>query len=951
MQWFRNSSGKIILALATVLVLLCSVCGSDVSADSRARTVKAGFFDYAGYHAKDKDNQHVGYSEDFFCMMQRYTKLHYEYVDSEMSWIELFDALEQGDIDLLSPVRWTPERAQSFDFTHSIGRNYTQLTSRNSDLRFAVHNNDYSSLNGARIALLKDSCHNKNLEHLAQQYHFSYVPVVYGKADELAEALQKGEVDLIVSSSLRKTKDERIITRFAPEEFYAVVRKGDKELLDELNYGIEQMDINEGDWRNNLYYKNYLRGNNKMLSFSQRELDYIADVKAGRKEITATVRTDLNPFVYQKDGEAAGIVPEYFAYLMQMAGLPYKLIMPKSNVEYQQWLREGRVDVFVSSFADEAAHNKYGIATESYLRLNISRVTRKDFSGEIKSIAGLPVNAKKHIHMERDIAVNVKWINKPTRDEALQAVSSGQADACYVYSNMVDKYIRQHPDCNLVYTPLTNPTDEFHVIVAPRADNELASIINKCIKVDNGRELDELVKKHMEYGSGKFNLKQFLADNPLYILVCMLMLIAAGYIFYLNMVMRKGAQQLAAERLQYAEKLQQQNKQLEVSMEAAQKANIAKQQFLFNMSHDIRTPMNAILGFTDLSLHNLENKVKLEDYLQKIRRSGDNLLSLINNVLEMARIETGNQQVHEEVCNVKDLLDSITIPFEVDIKAKKLNFTVENKVQHQELWLDKTLIRQIIVNLLSNAIKYTPEGGMIHYKVEELPDEREGYCLIRATVQDNGSGISKEFLPHIFDQFEREQTSTTNKIIGSGLGMAIVKRMIEILDADIKIDSELGKGTTVCCTFEHRIAAKQEGRQEAAQQRITHKQLAGKRILLAEDNDLNAEIAMTVMENVGLAVERAKDGVECVEMLKAAAAHSYDLVLMDVQMPRLNGYEATMRIRKLEDAAKREIPIVAMTANAFAEDKQKALEAGMNDFLPKPVDVQKLLAVLAKLLP
>lgn len=945
-KW-RSYSGKVLLALVGVLLIIFSALSFDAYADGKLRNVKVGFFEYSGYHEFSEEGKlRLGYGEDFLRLLQRYTNLGYEYVDTEKSWSELFLMLQNGEIDMLSPVGWTPERAQYYDFSHSIGRYYTQITSRSDDYRFTVHNNDYSSLNGTRIGVLKSSGRIRDLERLAQEHNFHYTAVAYANNVELSKALQDKKIDLIVASSLRKTPNERIITKFALQDFFVIVRKGDKQLLDEINYGIEQMDINEGDWRNSLFYQNYLEPVNKTLNFSKRELDYIAAVKAGQKKIVATVRRDMDPFAYTENGQAMGIVPEYFAYLMQMAGLPYEIVVPESNTQYMQWLREGKVDVFMSNYAGGQETYNYGPASESYLRLNISRVTRKNFHGEIKSLAMLKANQHKSYEESQD--KNAKIIIKPTREEMMRAVCNNEVDACYVYSYVVDKFIRQHPECNLTYTPLTNVVDEFKVVVAPQTDHELASIINKCIKVDNGREMNEIVRKHMTYGGDGFSLKKFFADNPLYILLVFLTVIISVYIFILNNRMRQNAQQLAHERLQFAVKMQEQNVQLAASMAAEKRANMAKRQFLFNMSHDIRTPMNAILGFTDLAAQNLTDKTKLKDYLDKIRRAGDNLLSLINNVLEMSRIETGKQQVHEEVCNVAELVKSIMVSFDADVQTKRIKLLVDADVKHNYLWIDSTLVRQIVVNLISNAIKYTPAGGTVNYIVKELPSEREGYCQIQAVIQDNGIGISKKFLPHIFDQFEREDTETATKVEGSGLGMAIVKRTLDLLGAKIRIESEPGKGTTVYTLFEHRIAEQPDAAKEQAQGEVVKAQLAGKRILLAEDNDLNAEIAMTILTAAGLKVERAADGEQCVSLLEQAEAGYYDLILMDVQMPKLNGYEATRRIRALADVAKRTIPIVAMTANAFAEDKKKALEAGMDDFMPKPVDVKKLLALVAK---
>ena len=947
MRKWRSYSGKVLLALVGVLLIIFSALSFDAYADGKLRNVKVGFFEYSGYHEFSEDGKlRLGYGEDFLRLLQRYTNLGYEYVDTEKSWSELFLMLQNGDIDMLSPVGWTPERAQYYDFSHSIGRYYTQITSRSDDYRFTVHNNDYSSLNGTRIGVLKSSGRIRDLERLAQEHNFHYMAVAYTNNVELSKALQDKEIDLIVASSLRKTPNERIITKFALQDFFVIVRKGDKQLLDEINYGIEQMDINEGDWRNRIFYQNYLEPVNKTLNFSQRELDYIAAVKAGQKKIVATVRRDIDPFAYTENGQAMGIVPEYFAYLMQMAGLPYETVLPESNTQYMQWLREGKVDVFMSNYAGGQEVYNYGPASESYLRLNISRVTRKNFHGEIKSLAML--NTNKHKRYEESQDKNAKIVVEPTREAMMRAVCNGEADACYVYSYVVDKFIRQHPDCNLTYTPLTNVVDEFKVVVAQQTDHELASIINKCIKVDNGREMNEIVRKHMTSGVEGFSLKKFFADNPLYILLVFLTLIISVYIFILNNRMRQNAQQLAHERLQFAVKMQEQNVQLEASMAAEQQANMAKRQFLFNMSHDIRTPMNAILGFTDLAAHNLTDKEKLADYLGKIRYAGDNLLSLINNVLEMSRIETGKQQVHEENYETHNIVKAVMVSFEAAVKAKNINFILDSNVVHTRLWVDPMLIRQVMVNLISNAIKYTPEGGTVIYRLRELPSEKAGYCKIQAVVQDNGIGISKEFLPHIFEQFEREQTQTASKVEGSGLGMAIVKKIVDALGAKISIESEQGKGTTVSIIFEHRIAEETDAVKDSTS-KVTVEQLAGKRLLLAEDNDLNAEIAMTILTAAGLKVERAADGEQCVSLLEQAEAGYYDLILMDVQMPKLNGYEATRRIRALADAAKRTIPIVAMTANAFAEDKKKALEAGMDDFMPKPVDVKKLLALVAKL--
>lgn len=945
MKKYKSIITRICIAFMLTVCVIFALSEQRTQAGSEPRTVKVGFFEFNGYHEINDNGKMSGYGYDFLKLLQRYADLNYEYVGYYNSWEEMKQMLLKGEIDMVTSAKKMPEREQLYAYSKPIGISYAQITARNNDYRYYIHNDDYSSLNGAKIGVLKGSSRIPDLAALAAKHGFTYQMVEYANESDLSRALKNGSVDLLATSSLRKYTQERIIAKFAPEEFYAIVRKDDKALLSEINYGIEQMNLYEGDWTGRLYYKNYAQQASKELIFSQRELEYIEEVQAGRKKIVVTVPTDLDPYAYIENGKLKGIIPDYFAYLMQMAGLPYENLICYSRGQYKDILRNQSANVYMATRTSMLEDFSTGISTDSYMQLNIARVTRKNFSGQIKSVAILPGNEHR---LEENIATDVKWVQQSTREGVLNAVALGMADAGYVYNYIAYQYIREHPDCDLVYTTLNTPVHSLHINITDSTDHELASILNKCIKADEGHQLDAIVRQHLVYDVPVITLRQFVQKNPWYVLLGFIILTVGGYIIYLNSRMRKSAQQLADERLEYAEKLQAKNKELEISMKAEQQANLAKRQFLFNMSHDIRTPMNAILGFTQLAEKHLDDTARTADYLGKINRSGANLLALINNVLEMSRIETGKQKVHEEICDVEELIESILVSFDADVQAKKLQFTEKHEVIHKKLWLDATMIRQIVVNLLSNAVKYTPKGGKILYSIKELPSEREGYCYVQCIVKDNGIGMSKEFLPHIFEQFEREQTTTAGKVEGSGLGMAIVKRMLDMLGAQIKVESELGKGTTITVLFEHRYVENEAEGSEQKKQAYAADSFAGKRVLLAEDNNLNAEIAMAVLGEAGLLVERATNGEECVHLIEQHESGYYDVVLMDVQMPELNGYEATRLIRSLEDEGKRSILIIAMTANAFAEDKEKALEAGMDDFLPKPVNVQKMLALLAK---
>lgn len=389
---------------------------------------------------------------------------------------------------------------------------------------------------------------------------------------------------------------------------------------------------------------------------------------------------------------------------------------------------------------------------------------------------------------------------------------------------------------------------------------------------------------------------------------------------------------------------------LEEALHQVELANEAKSAFLFNMSHDIRTPMNAILGFSSLLRMHKEEPEKILDYTEKIEKSGEYLLSLINNVLELSRIESGKSQLDEAIIDTKELNDAVCYLFENQMKAKQISFTRTLRTTHRFIYADKVKLQEILLNLLSNACKYTPPGGKVSFDVCSAPSQEEGVELFTSTIRDNGIGMTKEFLAHIFEAFTRARSSTESRQPGFGLGMGIAKKLTELMGGTITVESEPGKGTTFTVSIPHRIAKCPEKEFYAEQSVLPDTVLQGRRILLAEDNDLNAEIAEELLKDAGLLVERARDGIECLAMLEKKKAGWYDLILMDIQMPNMDGYKATTIIRRLEDPELSKIPIIAMTANAFAEDKAKAIALGMNAHVAKPIDMKVLKRVMENVL-
>ena len=388
--------------------------------------------------------------------------------------------------------------------------------------------------------------------------------------------------------------------------------------------------------------------------------------------------------------------------------------------------------------------------------------------------------------------------------------------------------------------------------------------------------------------------------------------------------------------------------ELEKAVYEAKCANEAKTRFLFNMSHDIRTPMNAIIGFADLLEKHIDEKERVRDYIGKIKSSSEFLLSLINYVLETARIESGKTTLKKEVCCASRLIESLIDVFEPEVCKKGLTYSYTKDIEHEYVMGDETKVREIFINIIGNSLKYTPAGGKITIDIREIPFDRENYIAYKIVVEDTGIGMSEDYLPHIFEEFSREHTSTESKVVGTGLGLPIVKALIDLMGGTIEIESEAGKGTKTTVMIPFEIATQEQILEEKQKEKeFVPEDIKEKRMLVAEDNELNAEITLTVLKEKGLLVERAANGKECVEMLKEKPADYYDMILMDIQMPEMDGYQATEMIRNLGDS-RAAVPIVAMTANAFEEDRQKALDAGMNAHVSKPVDMYVLFRVMAK---
>ena len=463
-----------------------------------------------------------------------------------------------------------------------------------------------------------------------------------------------------------------------------------------------------------------------------------------------------------------------------------------------------------------------------------------------------------------------------------------------------------------------------------------------------GTGADRFVIKKLQSSARKVTLSEFIRDNFFMVLLISSIAVAAVLLTILQLLRKARKAEAAARKA--ANDTQELNAKLQVAVEKAESANRAKSTFLFNMSHDIRTPMNAIIGYADLASRHLDDPAKLEKYMEHIQVCGQNLLMLLNNVLDLARIENDKTEIEYTVSDVEKDFRNCVAMFQNQADGKGQTLTVTTHLLYPSVYVDVPHLTEICTNLVSNAIKYTGAGGTIHCDVTQKLGKKEGWCDTVITVADNGIGMSQEFQKHIFEPFERERTSTVSKVEGSGIGMGIVKKLVGLMGGTVEVESKIGVGSTFTVTIPCRIASQEETQAKRENGSSDKKSLCGVKILLTEDNDLNAEIATELLREEGCTVDRAKDGVDCVDMLEKAANGTYQLILMDVQMPVMNGYDAATKIRRMDDPQKAGIPIIAMTANAFSEDKQAALDTGMNDHVAKPINMNVLVPTIRKYL-
>lgn len=922
--------------MLSVLVLTAGIwtAYADDYENSGRETIRVGFFETDGLHMIDNDGQKSGYGYDLLRYMSRYLNVDYQYIGYDKSWAEMLRMLDDGEIDMVAFASKTEDRLEKYDFSRPIGIFGTALFVKEDNQ--TVVPEDYSTYDGLRIALIEETARNDELFALSASKHFRYQPVYYKSLNDGVDALQKGDVDAIVKSSLSRGPHEKLVQLFVEEPYYIIVKKGNTHLLSEINYALDQLTQVEGDWKSRLFNRYYGDRVHVPLELSDREEALIQSYLSDGVTLRVLCAPSAYPYCYVEDGEVKGIIPDYFRKVAASIGLPYTLVAGASRDEWLAYKEQGNYDILIGGrFDNESlAEEKGWVTTSPYMMLRVAQVVRRDFNGDIQTVS--TVHQGDSTPLEDYYGKGVRKIMYPTRESAMQAVADGKVDATYVFYYMAQEYINRDQSGLLTYTLMESPTFPVRMAVTSRANYQLAGILTKAIQNMPASLLEDIASKHTSYQMKDMTFLMMAKLHPtaaallVFVMLALILLLGMAVIRLRRM---KQAEQGRAEKMASL-------------AEQAEMASHAKSAFLSSMSHDIRTPMNAIIGFTKIALEKNPDPSVRKD-LQKIEISSHHLLTLLNDVLDISRIESGKVKFEPKPVDLSAIHRGILEITRGLIANRHLTLSESASLfPNTYVMADEVRLREVLVNLISNAIKYTKDGGRISLMCE-MKKLDETHVEVTYTISDSGIGMSREFVSHIFEEFTQEDAGAARtEYKGTGLGMAITKNYVELMGGTIEVRSQKDVGSTFTVKLPMEIC---DAPLLCADQETSEPvDLTGIHILLAEDNDLNAEIATVQLESLGVDVVRAVNGREALQLFETHPKGSFDLILMDIMMPEMDGYEATRAIRALarEDAGT--IPILAMTANAFDEDVEKSIAAGMNGHLSKPMEIDTMAKMISK---
>ena len=941
-ETMRTLTRKSVCALLSLLLLLSAVLPMKAAAEADpVKVVRVGSFEDTFNYVNEKGAR-KGYGYELLETLSGYTGWQLEYVTCD--WSDCFEKLKNGEIDIMGDISYTEERAEEMLFSDEpMGEEKYYLYADLS--RADISATNFKTLDGKKIGVLMGTEPEAMLTEWEEKYGLKTEHVNISNNEDVKQKLADHEIDCFVSleESFWAELGISTITRVGESGIYYAINKDRPDIKEELDNAMRALEDDAPFYKADLYKRYFSLDYTPILTGEEKAwLKEHGAIRMGFLKDDSGVST-FDPAT----GELSGAITDYIQFAKDCLGnqeLEFHLVGYDSKETELDALRSGEIDMIFHFDQNPNLAEEYHVAcTNTTWTSSLMAVTNKQPFNENKANRiAVPQN---RLSLKIHLAFYYpQWeiVDCDTQEDAARLVKDGQADCFVTGISSEEKYSKKY---GFYSVPLLNPVRSCFAVNS--GNRSLLSILNKTIKAMPTNMLTGSLAMYKS-SARKVTLSDFIKDNFVMVLLISSIAVAAVLLMILKLLRKARKAEVAARKA--ANDTQELNAKLQVAVENAESANRAKSTFLFNMSHDIRTPMNAIIGYADLASRHPDDPAKLEKYMENIQVCGQNLLMLLNNVLDLARIENDKTEIEYTVSDVeKDFRNCIAM-FQNQADSKGQTLAVTTQLLYPYVYVDIPHLTEICTNLVSNAVKYTGAGGTIRCDITQKPGEKEGWCNTVITVADNGIGMSQEFQKHIFEPFERERTSTVSKVEGSGIGMGIVKKLVGLMGGTVEVESRIGVGSTFTVTLPCRIASQEEAQAKREIAPSDEKSLSGIKILLAEDNDLNAEIATELLQEEGCTVDRAKDGVECVDMLEKAANGAYQLILMDIQMPVMNGYDAATKIRRMGDPQKAGIPIIAMTANAFSEDKQAALDAGMNDHVAKPINMNILVPTIRRYL-
>ncbi len=885
------------------------------------KTVRVGYFPYANFQEGGYGEHKQGAGYEYLQKISYITGWKYEYVYG--SFKECLDMLADGEIDILGNVSYTPERAESIDYsTYAAGTERYWIYTRedHTDLM----DGDPKQMNGCRIGVADGSYQKELLEKWLDSNQIQAEVVVCKGYDEMIEKLDADELDALVIPVLSVNSDFIAIANIGASDCYFGVSKSRPDLLKELNSAMEEINNTETDYSSKLYarYEGKAVINYALNKEEKQWLD------AHENTIRVGYLKDNLPFCGEENGKLTGILGTVLDTVQEKYKITIKAVPCSTGVEMNEALQSGEIDIAGPIIQDFYTQEQFQvILTDEIFDITPVVIYKgNEYRSSLSTIAATDTSLYSEL-MVSFLFPDAEIKQYDTQEECLEAVANGKAGATVIPSSKINLLNESPMTKSLSFAEMAKRQEL--ALFTTRENRRAATIINKAIE-QSSNVLNGVVLAQNSVSEKKMTLQDIFAEYGG---------LAVGVSFVIIFVLLLLVYSLSVSR----------KKQMEALKEAqdANAANIAKTTFLNHMSHDIRTPMNAIVGFTDIAMKRKPDK-EVENCLKKIRQSSEYLMTLINDVLDISRIESGKLEYKPVPVDLRDMTDTVLSIARGYIENRDLNFCVSREeLKTPYVMADELRIREVLLNIISNAVKFTKDGGTISFAAENAPGNDDHHIIIRYRISDTGIGMSEEFQTRIFDEFTQENDGARTSYKGTGLGMAIAKQYVDLMGGKIEVSSRQGVGSTFTVEIPLRIA--EQVLTEKEEKLRKDMDLHGLHVLLAEDNDLNAEIAVSLLEEQGMIVTRAADGKSALLQFCNTAPGTFDLILMDIMMPEMNGYETTKAIRNLSDRPDgKEIPIIAMTANAFAEDVQAALDAGMDDHVAKPMDMDILISAIEK---